>query len=863
MLLLLYRLVGKMSYSFKLQSHKGRLLINHLKNVGELSRRFINQSYIENWEDLGKISYLIGISHDFAKATTFFQEKLINKNYKTEKSDHSYLSSIFSYWLIKRYLKNLDEAEYATYMPYFTWLIVARHHGNLENWFNNENLFENIKKADYISEQIRDILENSLDEIQQIYHNLLENFPFSINISSFLENYEYIISNLESELEDNLEEFLGNYIDKENIEKYLEFILLYSSLIDADRFDASCESEEEFHKMKDVLFDRKDISAKLVDEYKKVKFNQSDNFSVVKGKAYMGVVQNINNIDIHKEKILSINLPTGAGKTLSAFSFALKLRNKIQKEIGVTPKIIYSLPFLSIIDQNSKVLAEVLAKEVGLEWNELFRIKKEERMKVLEDNIPTNLLLKHHHLADIKYIKEDANNENLEEFEKDKALSLIDSWYSEVIITSFVQFFQSLISNKNRAIRKVHNIPNSIIILDEFQSIPHKYWGLTRKLLRTITEKWNCYIIIITATMPMILDKNEIKSLIKNPDKYFKNKNFNRVEIFVDREEKGLNEFAKDVFNSTLKSAKDVMIIVNTIKSSQEIYLKFRKKLSKKFGEPKITNKGIADFGEFYLINLNTNIIPFHRLKRIEKIKNSNKRKIIISTQLVEAGVNIDIDVIYRDLAPIDSLVQSAGRCNRNNKKKKGEMYIVKLKDENNCKFSVKIYGNILIEATESILKNYTKLQEEQIKGIVEKYFEDIKERKDTESKEVLKQVCNLEFDKIKDFSLIEKQFGKGDICVVLDNVNEIINKIVKKKKESKECEYREKFTKIAEIKSLRRKLEQFIISPFVCGKESYISDIYDNRLSIYILNPNKRKIYDEEIGFNPKNDASFDSRCV
>src|SRR5450830_506841 len=132
--------------------------------------------------------------------------------------------------------------------------------------------------------------------------------------------------------------------------------------------------------------------------------------------------------------IYSLNVPTGTGKTLTALSFSLKLRDKIKTELNFMTKIIYSLPFLSIIDQNFKVFEDVFKNVQGY-------------------TPTTDILLKHHHLSDIFY----ETNGNVE-YDTSESLLLIEGWNSEIIVTTFIQFFHSLISNKNRSLRKFHNI---------------------------------------------------------------------------------------------------------------------------------------------------------------------------------------------------------------------------------------------------------------------------------------------------------------------------------------------------------------------------------------------------------------------
>lgn len=813
-----------MSYSFKLLSHENKLLIDHLKNVGKLSKRFIKDLKLNvlHKELLSKVAYLIGISHDFAKSTTFFQKK-IKENLKTIKADHSYLSSLFTFWLTKKFIEKNSQEKFS-YLPLFSWLVVAKHHGDLENF---GYIIENINDFDELHEQIKDIKENSLEELKEIYNLLLEDFDLKVDISEFLENVKDILNEIDEE------------IDKipQGLNKYFEFILLYSVLIDADRLEASSDDKEDFEELKKFLTDRKELNANLVEEYKKQKFKNKKEIDILREKAYEEVISKLNQIDLDKERIFSIELPTGMGKTLTSFSFALKLREKIEKEKGYKPRIIYSLPFLSIIDQNAKIIEDVL--------------------KLQYPKIPTDIFLKHHHLADIKYITSKENEER-KEYEKDKALLLIESWYSEIIITTFVQLFESLISVKNRAIRKVHNIANSIIILDEFQALPCEYWKLTREVIKFLAEKWNCYVIIMTATMPMIFEKNEIFQLIEKPEKYFTNEKLNRYVLYIGRKEKTIKEFFEEITEKIEKTNKDVLVVLNTVKSSQDLYKLMNDHLK---GKAKISEEGIAEFEDLYLINLNSNIIPFHRIKRIEKIKKEKKRKIIISTQLVEAGVDIDVDVVYRDFAPIDAIVQSAGRCNRNGKKK-GAVFVVKLTDNNGILYSRRIYGAVSCDIAEKILKDKEEIEEKEIRNLISKHFNDIKEKKKTS--EYFDSLCELNFSEGKEaistFSLIKEEFGKQDFCICFNTAKEIIDNIKelkkKRKEKRKEVRYRDKFKISAEIKDLRKKLESFIITPWVSERAMIPYEPDKELWDIIVIenpkieNPKAEKIYDIETGF-------------
>ncbi len=825
-----------MSYSFEIYSHENKLLKDHLKNVGELSKRFIENLPIEDKNLLSNIAYLMGISHDFAKATTYFQKKL-KSGEDTEKADHSALSSLFSFWIIKKVLEKEKLLKNNQHLPVFGCMAVAKHHGNLENFnFNIENLENNYH---IFLEQINNIENNTINKLSDIYKYLLEPLNIEVNMGEFLKNIDKIINEIK------------NYADNLDLdlEKYFEFLLLYSSLIDADRIDASCKNDEEFEWMKSHIFQRiENLDSDMVDDYKKYFLKDKKEINNLRESAYKEVIKKLNKINLDKHKLFSLELPTGMGKTLTAFSFALKLRKKIQRHRGYTPRIIYSLPFLSIIDQNSEIIKEILVK-TNISYKNYLNLSEEDKNKYKE-KIPSNIFIKHHHLSDIKYITNDSS-EGLKEFEKDKALLLIDGWYSEMIVTTFVQLFESLITNKNRSVKKIHNMVGSIIILDEFQSLPYEYWELTKQILQFLSNKWNCYIIMMTATMPKIFDESEVFSLIESPEKYFENENLNRYTLSIDMKKITLEEFFERIFSKCVHSKENILIVVNTIKCSQQLYKMTKEKLKKLNITPKkITAEGIAEYDNFYLVILNSNVIPYHRLQRIEKIRNSKKRKIIISTQLIEAGVDIDVDIVFRDFSPIDSIVQSAGRCNRNNENEKGNVFIIRLVDKNGKTFSKRIYGHITEDITEELLENVNVLEEKDLRKYVEKHFDKNKHRSDI--KKFLNEVSHLKFSEISEFSLIKEEFGKEDVCICFNPALETINEIKKKKREVRNVSYREKFKILAEIRDLRKKLENFIISPRIKNMDDIFPYQPDDELwKMRIVYPNEAKnIYDFEMGF-------------
>jgi len=771
-----------MSHSFKLKSHPDKLLKEHLENVGRLSKEILESKTIDCKKIFAEIAYIIGITHDFGKATTYFQNWLENGR-KTQYAQHGFLSSLVGYLTVKNFLSNIQKLDEFWYLPGIAWIVISKHHGNLRDILNEEAAkLKDSNELKIVEEQLNDIFFNNLTEILGIYRSL------GLDISEILNDIKNL-GHLAREVYRNVKRICMDSFNNKNLKYYFLVLFFYSVLLDADKLDASGRRN---------LPKREYIPSNIVDEYKKKKFGEPKRkVDIIREKAYNEVIAKVNDVDLIHERILSINLPTGCGKTLIGLSFSLKLRERIKASFGFTPKIIYSLPFLSIIDQNAEIIEEILK----------FKYKEYEE-------IPSNLLLTHHHLADIEY-KEIKNGElSIEEL--NRSLLLTEGWHSEIVITTFVQLFHSLITNKNRAARKFHNITNSILILDEIQSIPHKYWLLINKVLIYLAYNLNCWIILMTATKPLIFKDEEIKELVTNPKEYFNA--FNRVIFNSDFKIRTLKEFKDEIWNKILSENKSILIVVNTINSCKELYEFLKDKFASLYGinkEDVIDEDGIANFPDLELINLSTHILPSYRLRRIDRIKNgsdskSKKRKVIVTTQLIEAGVDISVDIVYRDFAPLDCLIQTAGRCNRNNERNKGNVNIVILKDERQ-EFYKYIYDSTLIDATRSVIEAFSGAVKEKdfVLSSVDKYYKIVLERgsKD-ESKNILESIIKLDFSKTVEFDLIQEKLPTISLFVEVDDVAEEIRKKMEEIFRSKKSLERK-----LELLKIRKKLNDYTIS--------------------------------------------------
>ncbi len=792
-------------YPFKLLSHPDKLLHDHLKNVALRSEEIIEEKRIKDKEILRNISYLIGIAHDFGKGSSYFQDKL-KKGIRTEKAKHSQLSAIWGYYLVKKYMSD-DESHY----PLMSYVVIARHHSDLQN-FKKPGETDHLKdehNKNLLGAQLEGIKKNK-KEIVEIYRDLLSDFSFDWSVDDFVNNFEKITKEIQKDL---------HKVRKGDFKFYIKLLLLYSTLLDADKMDASGTKPPT----------RESIPADIVDKYREWKFSglASTGIGKIRDEIYREVVDFVKEFDPAVHRVLYIELPTGSGKTLSSFSLALKMRDKIERNMEISPRIIYSLPFLSIIEQNANVLAEVLMN------------KERSEVECLYEEIPSNILLVHHHLSDIMYTTEDE-----EEYDISSSKLLTEGWNSEIIITTFFQFFHTLISNKNRAIRKFHKIINSIIVLDEVQNIPVKYWPLLQQLMKCLATEFNTWIITMSATMPSIFGDEDVVRVIRNPNKYYAH--FNRNTYHVSSEERSIEEFTEEVIKRIKESDDDILIILNRVSAVKRFYSILRERVFEK-GDVNKYGLLIDSERKMMMINLSTHIIPAHRFKRIKAINKKNDlRRIIISTQLVEAGVDISSKIIFRDLAPFDSIVQSGGRCNRSFEYGPlgGEVQIIKL--VNKEPLWRKIYDPVLIKTTVDIIQNHPNFEERNLRELTLQFFREMEEKKSAEQ-EMIDYILRHRYSEIpKKFKLIEENYPKVDVFVEID---ENATEILKRYRELSEIE--DRFERKNEIERIKKILYNYVISvpEDIVSRLNFVP-ITDGNTTLYLLPRGEiYEKYDVEVG--------------
>ena len=321
--------------------------------------------------------------------------------------------------------------------------------------------------------------------------------------------------------------------------------------------------------------------------------------------------------------LFTLTAPTGSGKTIASLAFALNHAVCRGKR-----RVIYIVPYNTIIEQNAAVFESILGAE----------------------NV-----LQHH--SNVQYGVSDEDNQYSEE-ENQKRYST-ENWDYPLIVTSSVQFFESLFSAKPGKCRRLHNLSNSVLIFDEAQMIPLPYLIPCTRAIQELVQNYSCTAVLATATQSAIenyFGSVKAKEITKEPRKMYES--LKRTSLVLLAE-----PFSECNLVEHLLAHPRVLCIVNSRKLSQGIYAQL---------------KNLEAIGTFHL---STTMYPAHRSKVLKEIRTrledpENQFCRVISTSLVEAGVDLDFPVVYREEAGLDSIIQAAGRCNREGKQPATSSYV-------------------------------------------------------------------------------------------------------------------------------------------------------------------------------------------
>ena len=741
-----------------------RLLKEHLKEVGEASYNCITGLPLSNRASLATAARLIGLSHDFGKYTSFFQGHLLQGRNFGARQHHAFISALLGAWLLQEEFPPGDMTKPEDFLPLIGYLIIHRHHGDLTapelvipppRVLNDPPQF--MKAEGSMREHLKALWIQKEDLLQEPRFSAVAEELQSLgikDIGSFLTEETFItIFKFLFRLNRQISEGLAS----EKLRMTIAFwtMLLFSVLIDADKRGAARVSTVK----------RRDIPPDLVDRYIAEHFSEERTpLDPLRRQLYHEVMGSLARpLNELQGKLLTLTAPTGSGKTLTALSFALKLRRRIEREVGYLPRIIYALPFISIIEQNYSVFHDVLSGLPGFAQNE------------------HAYLLKHHHLAEIRY------QEGNEERRVEEALLLTESWESEVIVTTFVQLLHTIIGFKNSFLRKFHNIVGSILVLDEVQSIPVEQWPLARNFLKLLSEELGVTVIQMTATRPLIFKEGEAQELVPSPDVHFQK--LHRTILKAKTQRKISLDSLEEKVLETWDENGSLLVVLNTIPMSIKAYEGLKAKLSDNLlpfiGYPKTAQEGeimrslARTKKKVPIVYLSTNISPLQRATRIDFLKawlGQGFPAIVISTQVIEAGVDLDFQNVIRDIGPLDSIVQVAGRCNRSaTKEAPGMVQVYRLEGGG----AEHVYKKLHVWGTSKILGDGEYPEDTYIQE-VERFFKKVHERIDADqSREIWKAFLRLDFYRedlpsVSDYRLIAEG-PQVPIFTVLTDEDEIV----------------------------------------------------------------------------------------
>lgn len=585
-------------------------LEDHLKNTAVIAGQFASSFGCKN------VAYLAGLLHDSGKYTQAFQE---------------YLNSSLNGVKVTRgeVIHALQGAKYA--MENIRDPIIVDIIGNIVATHHN-GLFDNIVGAEKTLST-----KTSKHEEALYYKEVVEMFAkeISLNINETMLQTEILrICQISREKQLN-QLFMLHLLTK----------VCYSCLVDADRCDAAGIIHSAVSSDWMPLIQRLDKHLNL--------FPVSSILDSVR----KNISEQCKQAGERPQGIYTLSVPTGSGKTLSGLRFALE-----HAKIHNLKRIIYVIPYLSILDQTARTMRCALAacdKSTRCTKNENEREHCESYFKTDE------FILEHHSNIEITSDTDD---------DEESYRLLTSRWDTPIILTTMVQFLETIYSNKASKLRKFHNMSESVLVFDEIQALPIKCVHLFNDSINFLQAFGKSSILLCTATQPH-LHKVERRVLVSQNAELV-NLSHDELEIFervfVDDKTKVPMTYEQiaDLAKTQLISGKSVLIILNTKTDAKEVYANCN--------TPELQCEKAF---------LTTDICPDHRVKIFNRLRTAlNKKRLTlcVSTQLIEAGVDITFDCVIRAEAGLDSIVQAGGRCNRNSEYSKPQpIFVVDVRDEN------------------------------------------------------------------------------------------------------------------------------------------------------------------------------------
>ena len=392
--------------------------------------------------------------------------------------------------------------------------------------------------------------------------------------------------------------------------------MLFSCLVDADFLNTEAHFNPEKTNMRGRCFSLSTLWKKFEVNQTKLTGRYYDPLNTIRHEIYTTCLKSAE----LSPGIFQLTVPTGGGKTRSGIAFAL--RHCLKYNID---RIIVAIPYTSIIEQTVSIYREIFGDDMVLEHHSAVQPKE-------QDESPTEMEL--------------------------KAQLATENWNAPIVVTTTVQLFESLFANKSSRCRKLHNIARSVVILDEVQTLPTGLLTPIINVLQDLSDNYGVTIVLCTATQPAITDPNspylkgfsDVREIVPNPERYFER--LRRVKY------EPIRTLSWKQVADEMQATNQCLTVVNTKTDA-------------------IALLDILD--DPNALHLSTLLCGAHRRDVLEEVRrrlDNGEPCYLVSTQVVEAGVDLDFPVVLRAMGPLDRIVQAAGRCNREGQMKEGRVVI-------------------------------------------------------------------------------------------------------------------------------------------------------------------------------------------
>lgn len=644
-------------------------------------------------DDLAKAAFIAGCTHDFGKAKQQFQEYIWGG--KGKDKDHAAISSVFTFIVASHVFGQKPQP--TRLLPFVCAYAVNRHHARLCN------IDESVEEAS-IEHQIA-VARGNIDERVWDFVMRCEPLDLTLRFSDYRKQFEEITAQHITEAFQKFGLLLRQKADEAHpseiwlVDLYFALLLVVSTLTEAD---VACVVGAPEPKQA-ALFDPERIR-----QYAFAQPQASPLFQKLRERAWQEIQEALEGSD---DSAFRLTLPTGLGKTLMGLYLSAAVQCK-HEDVQRSQPAIYALPYLSIIEQATDVARRVFPRdETGVS------------------------VIQHHGLS----FPESKNDEGAN-FEK--ARFALEDWDADLVVTTFDQLFYSFLSPDRGFIRRFFRLPGAVLLLDEVQTIPARLIPAVGTFSQKLREKLGIRILYMTATHPPFL--RGLPGLVRDEKPYFES--LARTRLCLALKPIPFSTYLSQLGDWLLqRQGKKVLLVANTIRSARDLFARTNR-----------LKEEDAGFRELRLFHLSGSVVPVERLRRIKEIRalienNTEAWVCVISTQCVEAGVDLDMDEAVRDFAPWDSLLQICGRANRFGKRSCADVWVYRWVDdttENQREFHSYIYDPIFADATLKVLQGRTEVPESDYLAVQQEYVRELEERLSPEaSKEILRAALAWRFD--------------------------------------------------------------------------------------------------------------------